>query len=382
MKVAFISYWGINQGLTRSTVFPHLDFLVNNDAVEQVYFFSIEREEISELPELHKKIRHYPVYEKKTSLPGMEKFTTLREIYKRLIDLGPELVFARSSLAGIPAYFYYKKTKTPYVVESFEPHASYMIDAGEWQKNGMKNKLLTYYESQQKKTAHYLLPVSNNYAEVLRSEGVEEERIDVLPCTVDTEKFYVNTDSRSEIRNLLGIDNDTVLGVYVGKFGGIYQEEEAFKNMQNGLQQFAAYSLLVLTPHPEKEVFDLAAKANFSKDLLSVVSVPFEEVPKYLSAADIAFATYKQMSSNQYLSPIKVGEYQACELFTVITDGVGDDADLMEQEGVGLKLSHIDQLRSAYANYRKENSLLYVQKYRSRKLMKEIYGKILSNTQI
>lgn len=382
MKVAFISYWGINQGLTRSTVFPHLDFLVNNDIVDQVYFFSIEREEISELPELHTKIKHYPVYEKKTFLPGLEKFTTLREIYKRLISLGPELVFARSSLAGIPAYFYHKKTKTPYVVESFEPHASYMIDAGEWQKNGVKNKLLTHYESQQKKTAHYLLPVSNSYAEVLRSEGVEEERIEVLPCTVDIEKFYVNIDSRSEIRNLLGIDDDTILGVYVGKFGGIYQEEEAFKNMQNGLQQFAAYSLLVLTPHSEKEVFDLATKVNFPKNLLSVVSVPFEEVPKYLSAADIAFATYKQMASNQYLSPIKVGEYQACELFTVITDGVGDDADLMEQEGVGLKLSHIDRLRSAYADYRKENSLLYVQKYRSRKLMNEIYGKILSNTQI
>lgn len=382
MKVAFISYWGINEGLTRSTVFPHLDFLVNSEKVDHIYFFSIEREELSELPELNAKIKHYPVYEKRASLPGMEKFTTLREIYKWLVQLTPELVFARSSLAGIPAYFYHKKTRTPYVVESFEPHASYMIDAGEWQKNGVKNKLLTYYEHQQKKTASYLLPVSHNYAKALKSEGVEEQRIRVLPCTVDADKFYMNAASRLEIRNLLEIADDTVLGVYVGKFGGIYQEEEAFRNMHKGLEQFISYRLLVLTPHPEKEVFALAAKANFPENILSVLSVPFEEVPKYLSAADIAFATYKQMPSNQYLSPIKVGEYQACELFTVITDGVGDDADLMEREGVGLKLSHIDQLKSSYANYRKENSLLYVQKYRSRKLMNEIYGKILSNIQI
>lgn len=377
MRIAFISYWGINDGLTQATVIPHLEFLNSMEKISHIDFFTIERKgEVKPFAELSK-VKHHPVMED-SKLPGMKQFVSLRRIYQMLGTFSPELIFARSSLAAVPAYHYYKKTKTPYVVESFEPHAEYMVESGEWKKGGAKYKLLKRYEDREIKTARFLLPVSNNYRDLLIQKGVSKNNILTLPCTVDMNRFKRDIESRAKIRKELGGDDDTIVGVYLGKFGGLYEEKQAFVHFRTFLSEFEKYKMLVLSPEEKEQVVELAKSADFPLDMLEVRFVSHHEVPDYLSAADISFATYKNTPSNKYLSPIKVGEYLACGLFVVIMDGVGDDAVMMPKANVGITISDSKKFRSTYDAFTSDKAVEYADKHRSRKVLENCYNQILS----
>ncbi|GEM_PF-6753269 len=45
MNILFLSYWGINEGLTAATVFPHLEILAGFSNIDKVLLVTIERDE-------------------------------------------------------------------------------------------------------------------------------------------------------------------------------------------------------------------------------------------------------------------------------------------------------------------------------------------------
>ncbi|HEY4651975.1 MAG TPA: hypothetical protein VIG72_11210, partial [Pontibacter sp.] len=47
------------------------------------------------------------------------------------------------------------------------------------------------------------------------------------------------------------------------------------------------------------------------------------------------FATIKPYPSARYCSPVKIGEYWASGLPVLLTEGVGDDSDIIKNEGGG-----------------------------------------------
>ncbi len=381
MKLAFISYWGIDQGLTQATVIPHLAVLDRLLAVESIHFITIERtsDSIDKDHSLPDKVVHIPVFEAAKSNFGSNKITTLRKVYKKLKEVSPDIIFARSSLAAIPAYFYNRKTKVPYVVESFEPHANYMVDSNEWSAGGLKYKMLKKWEEKQIKTANFLLPVAENYKEELASRVINPEKIKVLPCTVDVDVFQKDIGQRSRIRKELGIDDQTVVGIYVGKFGGLYQEEEAFGTFHQALSRLGNYHLIVLSPTKKEAILKLAEKTEFEISQLSILEVKSHEVPSYLSASDIAFATYKRFSSNKYLSPIKLGEYFANGLFVVCTPNVGDDANRLASYEIGITTDQLPHIDTFYKKHEASKSVEYARQFRGRKIIAEVYTEVIES---
>jgi glycosyltransferase involved in cell wall biosynthesis len=62
-----------------------------------------------------------------------------------------------------------------------------------------------------------------------------------------------------------------------------------------------------------------------------VKKVPFEQVPKYLNAADVAFALREPKFSMQGVAPIKLGEYLLMGIPTIASAGIGDSETIMSQ---------------------------------------------------
>lgn len=377
MKVAFISYWGVEDGLFKATVLPHLKVLSKLEQVKEIRLISVERSDFPSSRLGLNKVSFHPVLEISSGFIG--KIKTIREISKKLRSFDHvDVVFARSSLAAIPVYFYHKKSRCPFVVESFEPHADYMVETGEWKRGGVKDRILRYFEKKECQKASYLLPVSENYKITLEKNGVDPSKLMVLPCTVDLELFNRNINDRERIRQKLGLE-DKIVGIYVGKFGGLYEEEKAFQIFEESLSQFSDFHLLILSPQSKDMIEELAKRASFSSNKMTVMKVDSEEVPQYLSAADIAFATYKTIPSNQYLSPIKLGEYFANELFVICSPGVGDDAGRLSDEGIGITTHDLKNLKSKFESFDQPKSKEYALKNRNRDLIKDIYGKIIES---
>jgi glycosyltransferase involved in cell wall biosynthesis len=381
MNILYLGYWGYNEGLTQATILPHLKILAEMSSINQIMFCTIERAEEKDFDCTIPKVIHQPLYSKPSKIPLWDKIQDFIDFPNQLLQLCNQFsidkIICRGAPAGALAYLVWKKNQISYTVESFEPHAAYMLESGVWKSFDPRYLAQRYWEKKQKQTASGLMPVSEKYKYYLvEKDGVDAHKIDTIPCCVAIDQFAFNSEARVEIRASLSIGNDTVLGIYVGKFGGIYYEGEAFEIFKKLEKKYSSFHLLILSPDPEKKIKDLAKSSNYSLDSLTIKSVTHKEVPNYLSAADIAFATIKPSEHRKYCSPIKTGEYWANGLPVVITPNVGDDSFIIETENAGLVMDYKDDIITDLSVFPERAEITKLaQKYRSFDITKNVYQK-------
>jgi glycosyltransferase involved in cell wall biosynthesis len=358
MKILFIGFWGLEDPLTLSTTFPNLQLLAELSSVELIRFATVEREgqaiPILKLPFVTTKISHQPLVSRpRRSLLGtkLEEFLRFpRELMATIHELGIDIIIGRGAMAGALAYLTSKRTGKPFYVESFEPHADYMLESGVWSKYDPRYIFQRFWESKEKKYAKGLMPVAENYRRQLQREGLNANNIITVPCPVNLTSFAPNVTTSRAVRDRLGFAIDAIVGIYVGKFGDIYYDAEAFALFRAAADFFGdAFRLIILTPNPLAEVEAKIRRAGLSPGQFFVTKAPHHEVPSYLSAADFAFAPIKPAECRQYCSPVKVGEYWASGLPVLLTEGVGDDSDIIKVEGGGaiFNLQHSDSVPQA-----------------------------------
>lgn len=339
MDIIFISFWSLNDPLTLSTVFPNIQLLVEHSQINLIHFITIERTNKSTLKKkkitLHQKIIHLPIYERNNYI--CKALTPLKILYyiSSFRKNSISLIIARSSLAAIPAYFANVLFKLKFTVESYEPHSRYMVDNGVWNEFGLKYNFLKLIEEKIETFAFKLYPVSNNFKNSLIEKGVSNEKVSIIPCSVNQSVFAYNPKKREEIRNKLNLTDDCVVAINVGKFGGIYYDTEALLYFQKAKDAFNNFHLILLSPENKNILSKKLLDKGFCESDFTIKHASFIEVPNYLSAADFAFAMIKPTKSSHAMSPIKIGEYYASGLPIVITPNIGDDSDIILTENAG-----------------------------------------------
>ena len=364
MRILFLSYWGFDDPLTTATVLPHLHVLQARSDVAAIRLVTVERDQAALYPPLltlpfaNNKISFEPLL----SPPGQGVLVTKtndfrrfpRELAEQAMQFGADIILARGAPAGALAYLVQRRTGLPFYVESFEPHAEYMRKAGVWRWYDPRYIFQQYWENQQKKRAAGLMPVAESYRRQLLREGVPAGRVVTVPCSVSLTDFAYDSIVRTKVRRQLAWTADTVGGVYVGKFGGIYYDEEAYRLFKEVAEFFGPnFRLLLLTPQAPAEVRARLAAVDLDSVRVTITKVPFAEVPAYLSAADFAFGLHRP---TPYVSPIKIGEYWASGLPVLLTEGVGDDSGIITTEGGGavFNLDRPDSVRAALASIQEQ----------------------------
>ena len=340
MKIAYITYWSINEGLSQATSIPNLKILNSFNHVEKIDYYTFEKYNI-EKHNIAQKVRHYALKRNLgSSLINKLKdyFNAWKIICKNHKSIKYDLVIARSSFTGIFAYFIFLIYKIPFVVESFEPHSEYQINIPNgWSKWGVRYLFLNFFENIEKKFSAVLLPVSNNYKKKLVEQGVPENKIIVQPCCVDYSKVKFCSLARQSIRNQFNIPDDYLVGIYAGKFGGLYYEKEAFK-LIGDLNQFLnnKFSIILLTPNDEEYIKSQLTSIGLEKQNINVLFVKPENVFDYLTASDFAFNFHISNNVSNYFSPIKNAEYWSMGLPIIMPTRIGDDSEIVENLQVGI----------------------------------------------
>ncbi len=396
MKVLFLSYWSLNDGLTQSTVIPHLKILAGFSHVEKIVFCTVERNRhekaLAKEPFLEKVIYH-SLFSRKLPWGFATKvvdFLSFPGIIKQLCKKNDvDLILARGTPAGALVMNVANELKIPFIVESFEPHADYMLESGVWGPYDPRYLFQKKWEKELTHKAAHLIPVTENFSKYLTDSGVSPEKIDVIPCCVNEISFSFDPGAREIFRERWHLNDRHIVGVYVGKFGGIYYDKEAFDLFYYSKKFFGErFFLLILSPDPEKEIQEKLLKVGFSNDGFLVTYKPHNEVNSYLSAADFAFSPIKPAPSRIYCSPVKDGEYWANGLPVLITNGVGDDSRIIEKENAGVVIYSMEEkeiFRSLERiktilnekGYRTRISKL-ASKYRSFSIAENIYKKLFS----
>lgn len=391
MTILFISYWGVNEGLSQATVLPHVEILANHPSIQKVILATIERESFTP-PPLPPNVIHLPLQSKSyhnvllTKLGDFYFFP--RALKKVCVENKVSLIISRSSLAGAIAYLLFRRLKIPYVVESYEPHAAYMRESGVWSRWDVRYLIQKYFEARENNSALRLLPVAKTFKNELVELGIGEEKIIVMPCCIKTGEFAFSEQQRYQIRTQLKIPIDATVGIYVGKFGGIYYEQEAFKIFKQAFDFFGDSLYVILLTGYEREKLLVELK-HFSIDLsrVHVTSVNRDEVSSYLSASDFAFSFYRKSPSMKFLSPIKVGEYWANGLPVLLESGIGDDAEIINTEGGGVVFER-ENMNEAFAKVKilfesnqrgPDNTITKIAKlHRDLNLVRVAYDKIIT----
>ena len=114
MNILFLGYWGANEGLSQSTINPHLEILARMESISSIHYCSMERkadEKEFEVPS-HVKINHYPYFCLTGAFRGANKFGDLIRMYRLAkqvaIEKSVSQVICRGSLAGIIGYYLHR----------------------------------------------------------------------------------------------------------------------------------------------------------------------------------------------------------------------------------------------------------------------------------
>ncbi|MCW5899077.1 MAG: glycosyltransferase [Flavobacteriales bacterium] len=391
-RVLFLSYWSLREPLTAAAIFPYLRILSDRPSIKDIHLVTMETTS-DFLPDVDLAI---PKVEHVAVLPRFKWWFLLSKVdlYLRSIGTisrlvrreGIDLIMAKASMAGAIAHFVHRRTGVPYNVESFEPHATYMVECGVWPKRGLRFLFADHMERVQLHHASNIITVTWNHARDLVREGQDPWRVHVIPSITDLERFRFQPEDRAAVRQRLGIPADATVGVYVGKFGGLYFDREAFHMFKEAFKHFPDLHLVVLSPMDPTVIEARAAEAGIPADRFHVSVAAHTEVPAHLSAADLAFSPIKPAPIKRYQCPIKNGEYWASGLPILMTDGVADEHLLM-RKGIGgavygTDLSGLDEAFATIKRIMREpdyraSITRLAERYKSVRIAEEVYQRIL-----
>lgn len=345
MVVLIFSQWSIAEGITHGAVFPIVNAISRRPEVEKILLCTLEvgTEPKSSMP--FEGVEHIPIDCRTDSTVG-KSLNTIRipRLLSRVVkEHRVDFVWCKGAPAGGYVAILNQWTGVPFVVDSLEPHSEYMVESGTWSRLGVKYFVQRVFERMAIRRASALLPVSTEYMKRMVKEGVPHDKLSHLPCVVDVARFEYKPEARNRVRAELGLRDEDIVGIYAGKYGGLYYDEEAFKLYQALFRIVgSALFLILLTETDQNIVMNRVLQFGLPLDRIRVLRVSHAEVPAYLSAADFGISTIKSVPAMRYCSAIKHGEYWAADLPIVSTLAFGDDAEIIRSRDGGVVVDNLD----------------------------------------
>lgn len=281
--------------------------------------------------------------------------------YNRIISLG--------TVSGSFAYVYSKIFRMRHYLYQYEPHSEFLKDMGIWKKNSISFRFLNWLE---KKSGISAEVISTGTVHMMnRLEAMKTKAITFrIPSCVDDQRFVFSVEHRNRIREKLNVVDRKVL-IYVGKFGGIYFDQEVFNLCRLLLEKDPTFYFLILTPNDNSEIEAGFKNVGIERNDYHLDQVPFNEVNKYISASDIGLVSVPPYPSQKFRSPIKVGEYLCCGIPYIVCEGISEDDLHASKYGVGVVLKDFD-FESINNHFVEIENLLSIDKRKLRKKCREI----------
>lgn len=154
-----------------------------------------------------------------------------------------------------------------------------------------------------------------------RSYDVPGDKSVLLPNGVDTDLFKnYNSDN---IKNELQIDNDCFIIGHVGVLREWLDFEPLFKAFKVISDSHNMKLLIVGGGIGYEDTVRLAQKYDILKNVIFTGTVPYSQVPCYISCMDTGIIPFKSDEVSQNSLPLKLFEYMACEKPVISTNVKG-----------------------------------------------------------
>ena len=392
-SVLIITYWSYREAHIQVSTLPYVR-LIQENIQGKVFLVTLEKKK---LPSEEAKIRRELKNDRIDWLPfryapfGILMTFRIARIIGKLwfLILKQRITFIHCwcTAAGAIGYFLSKLTGRKLIIDSYEPHAEPMIEAGQWQPNSRVFKILFNLEKRQSNRAYAVIACVDKmkaYAKI--KYGVSLNRFYSKPAAVDFDLFHLDKKKDADLLDKYNLTNKVVY-VYAGKFGGIYLFEDVFRIFKRAEDYYGnSFRVLLLNGQDHKMVDEQSKAVGLNTNHLIHEFVPHHEVPKYIGLGDVGLVPVVPVPSKRYASPIKTGEYFAMGLPVIITKNISDDSEMVENQNLGYVLqdlsdeeitksiAKVEEIRSEDCTHRIRNFARETRKiHKAKYIYSEIY---------
>jgi len=269
-------------------------------------------------------------------VPYLNVFTNYRRLDACLQCLpGHDIVYERNGLYKTGIAMACKRLRLPYVL---------FLDADEIMEHDYMGKPITgILRWRAKSMVRYNLRAANGVIcvsepaklNLINNWHVPAEKIAVFPNGVDVQQFRPYPETRAQIRASLGVDANPLI-VFVGSFYGWHDVATLLAAFAQVLVPNPGARLALVGDGEQRQAMQQRAiDLGIDHAVQFTGSVPHAEIPRLVSAADIAIAPYPTMKNALWLSPMKLFEYMAVGL-PVIASAVGQLKEVIQDDANGL----------------------------------------------
>ena len=349
MKSLYICYFGLKEPLVQTQVLPYLRELARGGV--EMHLMTFEPDLGGAWPDEKRRqeeqllaadgIRWAALaYHQRPKLPAtiFDVLAGVRHARTLIKRFGIDVVHARSHVAGLMGVLLKRVTGCGFVFDLRGLMAEEYEDAGVWSAGSTAFRLTKRIERAAIGRADRVVTLTNRAAQWVAGQGIDRERIHVIPCCVDVDRFRdagsVN-DEHSRLR-----DRFTV--VYAGSVTGLYLLPDMMRFVCALRRLRADAHFLVLTAGDSSFVRATAEEEGLTDDALTVLRVSPEDVPSYMRLARAGVSFRKPTFSQIAASPTKVPEYLAAGIPVVTNAGIGDTDQVVRDERVGIVVDELD----------------------------------------
>ena len=251
-------------------------------------------------------------------------YTHKAEIQRQINEFKPDVVIAFGILNANIAFRIAEKNGIPsiyYIIDELHrlvPEKAFQA-------------LAKFIERQNMKIADKVISINEGLREYTIQMGAAEEKTEVIRAGVDLERFV--SDGREEVRKKYGILDDDIVLFFMGwlyDFSGLKEVALELARCKNN-----HIKLLVVGKGDLWDALqEIRENCGLEKKLIMVDWIPYEDVPKYLSASDICILPAYNNDIMRNIVPIKMYEYMAAGKPVVATCIYGIKKEFGDQNGV------------------------------------------------
>ena len=242
---------------------------------------------------------------------------------KKLLNFYPaDIIHVQSStFYGTFGGLIAKKLKIPFIFEvrGFveDTHIGLgILKEGSFQYNNRKRARLKII-----KKADVIVTLSYPMKKELISQGIEDNKIKIIPNGVNIEKFLPKSQYIS-LKHKLGLKNEKILG-YIGSIRRIEGIEILLQAIKIIKQKVKDITLLIIDPGDPiyiKELRTITEKLDIKNNIKFIGSVPNNEIDDYYSIVDICIIPRLNLRVNQFVTPLKPLEAMAMGKLLITSD--------------------------------------------------------------
>jgi len=270
---------------------------------------------------------------------------------KEVVRFGPDLIIAAnaSPIVGMVALLSAKLTVHPLFMGCPDWMTAYAAGLTGQKMNSLGMVLLHIVEMRLYKWATRVFAVTDFLKRLLTRYSVDPNRIDVIPNGVDTQQFSPSVEGLA-VRKKYRLEERCVvlLSGHLEEWAGVSLVYDLAMKLDREFPK--SNVLLVGTGSSITPLFEKLFKDRLAHMVTYAGLQPFEEMPEFTGASDIALCIFPNTPVSHAASPLKVFEYMGAGKAIVATRVAGTVEVLDDNTGVLVPPGDVEALCGAVVN--------------------------------